>query len=54
MYQQKIHSVENRIVSIHQPHVHPIFRGKTNANVEFGTKIQVSLMLGFAFLEDLS
>jgi hypothetical protein len=54
MYQQKTHSVEHRIVSIHQPHVRPIVRGKTNANVEFGAKIQVSLMQGFAFLEDLS
>ena len=54
MHTQKIHSVEHRIVSIHQPHVRPIVRGKTNANVEFGAKIQVSLMNGFAFLEDLS
>ena len=54
MYQEKSHSVENRIVSIHQPHVRPIVRGKTNAKVEFGAKIQVSLMQGFAFLEDLS
>jgi hypothetical protein len=54
MYQQKVHSVEHRIVSIHQPHVRPIVRGKTNANAEFGAKIQVSLMQGFAFLEDLS
>jgi len=54
MYRQKIHSVEHRIVSIYQPHVRPIVRGKTNADVEFGAKIQVSLMHGFAFLEDLS
>jgi hypothetical protein len=54
MYHQKTHSIEHRIVSIHQPHVRPIVRGKTNANVEFGAKIQVSLMNGFAFLEDLS
>jgi hypothetical protein len=49
MYQQKTHSVKHRIVSIHQPHVCPIVRGKTNANVEFGVKIQVSLMGGYAF-----
>ena len=54
MFRQKIHSVEHRIVSIYQPHVRPIVRGKTNADVEFGSKIQVSLMHGFAFLEDLS
>ncbi len=49
MYKEKSHSVEHRIVSIHQPHVRPIVRGKTNANVEFGAKIQVSPMQGFAF-----
>jgi transposase, IS5 family len=54
MYQQKSHSIDHRIVSIHQPHVRPIVRGKTNANVEFGAKIQLSLMNGFAFLEELS
>ncbi len=54
MYENKSHSVAHRIVSIHQPHVRPIVRGKTNANVEFGAKIQVSLMNGYAFLEDLS
>ena len=54
MFQQKIHTVEHRIVSIDQPHVRPIVRGKMNANVEFGAKIQVSLMQGFAFLEELS
>lgn len=54
MYDSKTHSVEHRIVSIHQPHVRPIVRGKTNAYVEFGSKIQVSIMNGITFLEDLS
>jgi transposase, IS5 family len=54
MYAEKTHSIEHRIVSIHQPHVRPIVRGKTNAKVEFGAKIQVSLMNGFAFVEDFS
>lgn len=54
MYNKKVHSIEHRIVSIHQPHVRPIVRGKTNANVEFGAKLQVSMMNGFAFLEELS
>lgn len=54
MYDNRIHSVEDRIVSIHQPHVRPIVRGKTNANVEFGSKIQVSLVNGVAFLDELS
>lgn len=54
MFNEKVHSIDHRIVSIHQPHVRPIVRGKTNANVEFGAKIQVSLMNGYAFLDDLS
>ena len=54
MHKENIHTIDHRIVSIHQPHVRPIVRGKTNANVEFGAKIQVSLMNGYAFLDDLS
>ena len=54
MFKQKSHQVDHRIVSIHQPHVRPIVRGKTNAYVEFGAKINVSLMNGFAFLDDFS
>jgi transposase, IS5 family len=54
MYDNKTHSVEHRIVSIHQPHVRPIVRGKMNAYVEFGAKIQMSIMNGITFLEDLS
>jgi len=54
MYQEKSHSVEHRIVSIHQPHVRPIVRGKANASVEFGAKINASMMNGFVFLEDCS
>lgn len=53
MHQNKVRKVENRIVSIHQPHVRPIVRGKANANVEFGAKIQVSLIDGFGFIDKL-
>ena len=54
MYCQEKHSIAHRIVSIHQPHVRPMVRGKLNASVEFGSKIHVSMMNGFAFLEELS
>lgn len=54
MYDNRTHSIEHRIVSIHQPQVRPIVRGKTNAYVEFGSKIQMSIMNGITFLEDLS
>ena len=53
MYQDKKHRVEDRIVSIHQPWVRPIVRGKANAPVEFGAKIEVSLYEGYARVEDL-
>ncbi|MBK8626088.1 MAG: transposase [Saprospiraceae bacterium] len=54
MYDTKTHSIENRIVSIHQPHVRPIKRGKKNSDTEFGAKIQASLMDGFVFIDELN
>ena len=54
MHSTFTHCVEDRIVSIHQPHVRPMVRGKVNAKVEFGAKIEVTLANGFAFLDDLS
>lgn len=54
MFSAKKHSVDDRIVSIHQPHVRPIVRGKANAKVEFGAKINVALVDGFSFLDDIS
>ena len=54
MYDTKTHSVEDRIVSIHQPHVRPIVRGKAKSKVEFGSKINISLINGMTFLDDLS
>ena len=43
MYRHKTHRCDDRIVSIHQPHVRPIIRGKLNKSVEFGAKMSVSL-----------
>jgi len=54
MYENKVHRVDNRSVSIHQPHVRPIVRGKATTDVEFGAKIQVSIMNGMVFLKELS
>lgn len=54
MWDERTHSVEHRIVSIHQPHVRPIVRGKQKAKVEFGSKIQLSLVNGYAFLDEFS
>jgi hypothetical protein len=54
MYDNHVHTIEDRIVSIHQPHVRPIVRGKSQAKVEFGAKIHVSLIDGISFLDELS
>ena len=43
MYQNKTHSVDNRIVSITQPWIRPIVRGKTKSPVEFGAKFDLSI-----------
>ena len=38
MFDNHTHSVENRIVSISQPYIRPIVRGKSKSPVEFGAK----------------
>jgi len=53
MYDTKTHRVEDRIVSISQPHVRPIVRGKVASDTEFGAKVAVSLVNGFAFIDKL-
>jgi IS5 family transposase len=53
MFETRSHTIEDRIVSISQPHVRPIVRGKASAETEFGAKIMISVVNGFAFIEDL-
>ena len=55
MYENKVHSVPDRIVSISQPYIRPIVRGKAGAPVEFGAKMDLSLdEKGMARIEKLS
>lgn len=55
MYDHKVHKVQNRIVSISQPYIRPIVRGKAKAPVEFGAKLDLSIdEQGLARLERLS
>lgn len=54
MFDTKTNSCKDRIVSIFQPHVRPIPRGKAKARVEFGSKLGVSLDNGFARINTLS
>jgi hypothetical protein len=50
MYVERTHKVEGRIVSISQPHLRPIVRGKANAPVEFGAKVATARIGGFTFV----
>jgi IS5 family transposase len=54
MYVTDTHSCPDRIVSIHQPHVRPIPRGKIKAQIEFGPKLGVSLDHGFTRINNFS
>jgi IS5 family transposase len=54
MYEQCQHRIEDRIVSLSQPHIRPIVRGKAGTPVEFGAKISLSCVKGMVFLDHLS
>lgn len=54
MYDNKSNRCKDRIVSISQPHVRPIVRGKTGKKVEFGSKLGLVHMDGFVKAETLS
>ena len=55
MYEKNVHSVKDRIVSINQPYIRPVVRGKAKAPVEFGAKLDMSIdERGIARLERLS
>jgi len=51
MYENRTHSIADRIVSLYQPHVRPMVRGKAKSPVEFGAKVSISLVNGFSFVE---
>ncbi len=54
MYSEKIKRCDDRIVSISQPHVRPIVRGKQGKKVEFGSKLGLALMDGFVKAQTLN
>ena len=43
--------IDHRIVSLTQPHVRPIVRGKSGSPTEFGAKLSVSCVEGYVLLE---
>ena len=54
MYDNHTHICEGRIVSLEQPHVRPIQRGKRPNPTEFGQKLHISVVAGYTFLEQTS
>lgn len=54
MYDDKVQRTDGRIVSITQPHIRPIKRGKVGLATEFGAKLSASVVDGYAFLDHLS
>lgn len=54
MYDTRTHRCDDRIVSISQPHVRPIVRGKQGKSVEFGSKLGLSVINGFTTTDTLS
>lgn len=54
LFRQRVHSIADRIVSISQPWIRPMVRGKTSAEVEFGAKIAVSRVGGYVLLDHCS
>ena len=54
MYDADSRRCDDRIVSISQPHVRPIVRGKTGKSVEFGAKLGLSLFGGYLTHQTLS
>jgi len=53
MFDNRCHRISGRIVSISQPHIRPIVRGKASAPVEFGAKLSASVVDGAVFLDRL-
>ncbi len=54
MYDNRKHKLDDRIVSIRQPHVRPIVRGKARTNVEFGAKVSMSVINHYVHVDRIS
>ena len=54
MHNNHTHSVPDRIVSVSQPFVRPVVRGKAGKPVEFGAKLDINVVDGWTRLECFS
>ena len=51
MYESGTHRCEDRIVSLQQPHVRPIVRGKRPGPTGFGQNLHLSVANGYTFID---
>jgi len=54
MYSQRSKRIDNRIVSISQPHIRPIVRGKVKSPTEFGAKLSLAVVDGYTYPDRIS
>jgi IS5 family transposase len=54
MFDNNKQSISDRIVSLSQPHIRPIVRGKAGTPVEFGAKLSASYVDAYVFLDRIS
>jgi hypothetical protein len=54
LFENNKQSMEDRIVSLSQPHIRPIVRGKAGKPVDFGAKLSASCIEGYVFLDRMS
>ena len=54
MHENGTHKSDDRIVSLQQPHIRPIVRGKRPEPTEFGQKLHLSVVDGYTFIEQTS
>ena len=54
MWESSTEKIEDRIVSLTQPHIRPIVRGKAGATTEFGAKLSACCFEGYVLLGRIS
>ncbi|MDD3957741.1 MAG: IS5 family transposase [Candidatus Izemoplasmatales bacterium] len=54
LWETKTTRIDDRIVSLHQPHIRCIVRGKAGAPYEFGPKVALSKVNGFIHIDEIS
>ncbi len=54
LYENTEQSIEDWIVSLSQPHIRPIVRGKAGTAVEFGVKFSPLYFDAYVFLDRIS